>query len=134
MGEEEYLKNQCQQAKVGMRLAFRGLKRDVSMSADPRTWARLHPWASIAAAFAAGFAVTKIVEHEIEAPQTPAPPKRKTAPANQEDPSPATHRGRMATLLALAGKIWSLAQPLIRAAMIAQMTHAESPEQSAPAA
>jgi hypothetical protein len=125
--ESEYLEEQCRRAKAGMRLALRALKIDAIESVDPRVWARAHPWKTVAAAAAAGFAVTKIAEREAE----PVKPRATT----EAQPQPVEHRpGRLATLISLAGKLWSLAQPLIRAAVIAKMSEHESHQQPAPAA
>jgi hypothetical protein len=125
MGEGDYLEDQCRRAKAGMWLALRDLKNDAIESADPRVWARAHPWKTVAAAALAGFAVTKIAERETE----PVKPRPTT------EAGPVEHRpGRLATLVSLAWKIWSLAQPLIRAAVMAKLSEHESHQQPAPAA
>jgi hypothetical protein len=122
--ESEYLEEQCRRAKAGMRLALRALKNDAIESVDPRVWARAHPWKTVMAAAAAGFAVTKIAEREAE-PVKPRP----------TEAEPVKHRpGRLATLVSLAWKIWSLAQPLIRAVVIAKLSEHEPHQQPTPAA
>ena len=119
MGEGEYLENQCQQAKAGMRLAMHELKGDAIEIADPRIWARAHPLAAVGAAFVAGFAVTKVIEREAE-----------PAEASRVQANPVAHRpGRMARLFSAGMKIWAVAQPFVRAAVIARMNQSDSAQQ-----
>ncbi len=116
MGEGEYLEDQCRRAKAGMRLAMRDLRRDAIQSADPRRWARTHPWATVGAAALAGFAASRVVQRELIPVEAP-----------KAHPLPVDHRpGRVARFLSMVVKIFSLAQPLVRAAMIEHMNRAQS--------
>jgi hypothetical protein len=125
MGEREYLENQCQRAKAGMRVAIHDLKHDAIEIADPRIWARAHPLATVAAAVAAGFAVTRVIgtnekPMDMRQPQAAAPVER----------HPVEHRpGRLVRMLSITQKIWSAAEPFVRAAIVARMSQAESSRQ-----
>jgi hypothetical protein len=117
MGEGEYLEIQCQRAKAGMRVAVHDLKRDAIEIADPRRWARAHPLATVAAAVAAGFAVTRVIgakEEPVEMRQPQA-----AAPVEQRP-------GRLVRMLSIGQKIWSAAEPFVRAAIVARMSQSEA--------
>lgn len=123
MGEGEYLEDQIRRAKAGMRLAMRELRRDAIQSADPRRWARTHPWATVGAAALAGFAATKVIEGKTNPVEAPSP-----------QAGPVDHRrGRVARFVSVVVKICSLAEPLVRAALVAQMDRAQSIQQPASA-
>jgi hypothetical protein len=125
MGEREYLENQCQRAKTGMRVAIHDLKHDAIEIADPRIWARAHPLATVAAAVAAGFAVTRVIGTneepvEMRQPQAAAPVERRP--------------GRLVRMLSITQKIWSAAEPFVRAAIVARMSQAEAARRAETAA
>ncbi|HEY1922744.1 MAG TPA: hypothetical protein VGG44_08250 [Tepidisphaeraceae bacterium] len=120
MGEREYLEEQCRRAKMGMVLAMRDLKKDAIEIADPRVWARAHPLATVAAAFMAGFAVTRVIEKKEE------PVEMRSAQAEPVDHGP----GRLSRLLSVGLKIWSVAEPFVRAAVVARMSESEPAQHS----
>jgi hypothetical protein len=132
MGEREYLENQCQRAKAGMRVAIHDLKTDAIEIADPRVWARAHPLATVAAAVAAGFAATRVIGTNKEPAEMRQP---QTAPPVEHRPGPIEHRpGRLVRMLSITQKIWSAAEPFVRAAIVARMSQAEAARQAETAA
>ncbi len=105
MGEAQYLQEQSRHAKAAMLAALGELKQDAAQAADPRQWAQAHPWMTVTAAAAAGFAVTTAV----------------TRPARPQcDHAEQPHGSATRKFLSAADKIISLARPLVRAILMAQ--------------
>jgi hypothetical protein len=105
MGEAQYLLEQRIRAKAGLRMALGNVKRDAVKACDPRPWAKIHPWATMAAAFAAGFVAAEAIP--LSSPRE-----------EKERPSPAG--GTLHGILSLARRIVSLAVPVIRAILAAE--------------
>lgn len=105
MGEAQYLQEQSRHAKAAMRAALRGMKHDVAQAADPRQWAQAHPWMTVTAAAAAGFAVTTVVGR----------PARPECDRAEEAHDSATNK-----FLSAAEKITSLTRLLVSAILMAQ--------------
>jgi hypothetical protein len=113
-----------------MRLAMRDLRHDAVELVDPRVWARAHPLATVAAAFAAGFAVTRVAAKEIEPAEPPKTEPTKTEPTKAQKADAANHApGRMSRLFSVVRKIWSAAEPFVRAAIIARMSENQPQDQ-----
>lgn len=53
--ERDYLAEQARQAKEALRAGLSRLGADAGEVADPRRWARRHPWVTVGATAAAGF-------------------------------------------------------------------------------
>jgi hypothetical protein len=105
MGEAQYLHEQSEHAKAAMCAVMRELKQDALQAADPREWARTHPWISVAAAAAAGFAVTTTI----------GKPDRPESDHVEQTQGPATHK-----FLSAAEKVISLTRSLLSAILMAQ--------------
>jgi hypothetical protein len=56
LSESEYLAQQAASAKAAITGALSEMGKDFARTADPRLWARQHPWATLAASAVAGFA------------------------------------------------------------------------------
>ncbi|HEX4052981.1 MAG TPA: hypothetical protein VHX86_01825 [Tepidisphaeraceae bacterium] len=104
MGEAQYLHEQSERAKAAMWAALRELKQDAGQAADPREWAKTHPWMTVAAAAAAGFAVATTIG--------------KPAPA-ESDHAEQPHDSATRRFLAMAEKVISLTKPLLTAILMA---------------
>lgn len=61
MSEEALLQHHAESAMKAMRELLAKIHGDMSQVADPREWAERYPWATVAAAAAAGFVAAKVV-------------------------------------------------------------------------
>jgi hypothetical protein len=116
MDEAQYLFEQRERAKAGMRVALRDLKDEAARASDVREWAKVRPWATMAAGVAAGFVAAGVL-------QRPARAAEKQEDPHQQSPG-AAHR-----FIALLEHIVLVAKPLISAILMAQEV-AESHSQS----
>ncbi|HWE92798.1 MAG TPA: hypothetical protein VG269_02385 [Tepidisphaeraceae bacterium] len=61
LSEAEYLAQQAASAQAAMTDALKEMGKDFARTADPRLWAKTHPWATLASAAVAGFAAAAAV-------------------------------------------------------------------------
>jgi hypothetical protein len=61
LSESEFLAQQAASAKAAIAGALSEMGRDFARTADPRLWAKQHPWATLAASAIAGFAAAATV-------------------------------------------------------------------------
>lgn len=61
MSERDVLGDESAEAKAAMFAALDDIKADLAQAADPRLWAREHPWLTLGVAAAAGFAAAAAV-------------------------------------------------------------------------
>jgi hypothetical protein len=74
MDKAQFLDDQSEDAKAAMRAALKDAKIDIFRSVDPHLWAKSHPWKTVAAAAAAGFAAGLVLQGpSAESDETPAP-------------------------------------------------------------
>jgi hypothetical protein len=61
LSESEYLAQQAASAQAALTDALKEMGKDFARTADPRLWAKTHPWATLASAAVAGFAAAAAV-------------------------------------------------------------------------
>ena len=91
------LEREADLARQAMSQKFDELKRSLETAADPREWARRHPWAAIGAAAAAGFAAAVVIAAPRKQPP-PAAPAMPTEAASVAGANPAGRHSRFADL------------------------------------
>jgi hypothetical protein len=112
MNEGQFLDQQRRHAKAAMQATLRKLKHEAIQGVDPRNWARAHPWASVAAAGAAGFTAVNAIGR---------PPKTQEDRSEQvRQPPAAREHGWAHRLVSVAVEIISFARPMISAMLTAQ--------------
>ena len=117
MNEAEFLKQQAKHAKAAFGSSLRNAGHDAVKLADPRIWAKSHPWATVAVAAAAGF-----VAANIPIPPRKPSPAEEPAPKQQETP----HRlERLESLFHWLKQIIALAKPLLEAWLVAKAAAAD---------
>jgi ElaB/YqjD/DUF883 family membrane-anchored ribosome-binding protein len=89
MSEEALLRHHADSAMKAMRELLSKIHGDMSHVADPREWAERYPWATVAAAAAAGFVAAKVIKprKKPEAPATPHAAAESSADAGVAAPA-----------------------------------------------
>jgi len=74
LSEEAMLQHHADSALAAMRDLLAKIQGDMKHAADPREWAERYPWATVAAAAAAGFAAAATIVPHKHAPSTSSEP------------------------------------------------------------
>jgi hypothetical protein len=125
MTEVQYLQEQSRRAKASATVAVKEIKKDAARVTDPRPLLRKHPWISLGAALAVGFAATLLIgralKHKSEKP----------APRGPAEPEP--ERNRRQDVKKWIGRVKlvvSLLKPLIEGFMAVQAAASEMKQES----
>lgn len=126
MDKPQFLHEQAEDAQAAMRAALRDAKKDLFKTVDPRIWARSHPWQTMAAAAAAGFAASSILL------KTPSRPHPDSDPAD-DPPEKPSRLGRLFARLLKRGfrATVAAAQPFIEGLLAAQVAAEQNAAQTA---
>ncbi|WP_428939562.1 hypothetical protein [Fontivita pretiosa] len=128
LDEAQFLRQQAQQARDAMLRALELAARNLAHGADPRAWAREHPWLTVGAAAAGGFlaAVTLVPTRQqqllrelarIERAIAPPPPHANGLNGQSHRPT-ARHR----LLRRLLRETFKLVRPALLSAITAGIT------------
>ena len=104
MTDEQLLRREADWARAAMSGATEKIKQGALQAADPTAWAETHPWMSVGAAAAAGFAAAKATftprDERVIAKYLRAVRRGEATGAKPAEPAPRA-RGRSASLFAL---------------------------------
>ena len=102
--DEQLLRREADWARTAMSRATEKIKQATLQAADPTVWVEAHPWMSVGAAAAVGFAAAKAVrtprEERVIAEYLRATRRGETSGVTPAEPAPRV-RGRSATLFSL---------------------------------
>lgn len=129
--ESEYLSDQASAAQAAISQKLTAIKKDLAQTADPRVWARAHPWPAIGVAAVAGLvaglaaipskeeqALKKLAEFERMVMRGPSGEAAESAAADEAAASSPQAPSLFRTLL---HELVSLAKPIITSAITAKV-------------
>ena len=134
MSDAKYLQDQAEAAKDAMGRAWSEFMTGMGKSADPRQWAKAHPWVTMASATVAGFAAasTLVPSKEEQALKKLAAIERALridGHSKRESNGNGTKEPKEGFLTRLMKEAFAAAGPILANILTAQMKPPPAPEQ-----